>query len=243
LPRLVGELLVEAGNVVRRGVPPGGPARLVAPDPVEHARDLARDGLRTFLVHDVDGGRAGEPRALVAAAAISAIDGVEVWYRGGLQTPEAVESAQEAGVSLCVLDAGSIADAAFLRYALDTLGGQAAVALEADGSRIVGASPAAPGASLADAAGELAFRGVSSLVVWDVARAGTLAGPNLSALRGLLDGVRCGIAYGGGVATTGDLRALRDLGRATLRAVLVATALGESRFTAGEAVEILEHGA
>jgi phosphoribosylformimino-5-aminoimidazole carboxamide ribotide isomerase len=243
LPRLVGELLVEGGTVVRRRVAPGDPARLVAADPVELARDLAGDGLGAFLVHDADGARAGEPRALEAAAAIAALGGVEVWYRGGLQTPEAVDAARAAGVSLCVLDAGSLADAAYLRYALDNLGDRAAVALEADGFRVVGASPSAPGASLADAAGELAFRGVGSLAVWDVARAGTLAGPNLSALRGLLDGVRCGVAYGGGIATIADLRALRDLGRANLRAVLVATALHESRFTAGEAVEILEKGA
>ncbi len=75
------------------------------------------------------------------------------------------------------------------------------------------------------------------------ARAGTLAGPNLSALRRLLDGVPCSISYGGGVASLDDLRALAGLGRATLHAVLVATALAEERFAPADAVAILEQGA
>jgi phosphoribosylformimino-5-aminoimidazole carboxamide ribotide isomerase len=80
-------------------------------------------------------------------------------------------------------------------------------------------------------------------VVSDTARAGTLAGPNLTALRRLLDAVPCWVAYGGGVASIEDLRALRDLGRATLQAVLVATALAEQRLAADEAVAVLEQGA
>jgi phosphoribosylformimino-5-aminoimidazole carboxamide ribotide isomerase len=134
-------------------------------------------------------------------------------------------------------------DAAFLRYALDTFGAQVAVAIDASGARVP--SPFADGAelSLPDAAGELAFRGVGRLVVSDTARAGTLAGPNLTALRRLLDGVPCEVSYGGGVASLDDLRALRDLGRATLHAVLVATALAEGRFAPPDAVAILEQGA
>jgi len=79
--------------------------------------------------------------------------------------------------------------------------------------------------------------------VSDTARAGTLAGPNLTALRRLLDAVPSMVSYGGGVASLDDLRALRDLGRATLQAVLVATALAEGRFTPAGAVAILEQGA
>ena len=48
---------------------------------------------------------------------------------------------------------------------------------------------------------------------------------------------------GGGVRTSEDLRALREPGRATLHAVLVATAFNESRFAPSEAVEVLEQGA
>ena len=43
--------------------------------------------------------------------------------------------------------------------------------------------------------------------------------------------------------TGDDLRALREPGRATLHAVLVATAFNESRFAPSEAVEVLEQGA
>jgi phosphoribosylformimino-5-aminoimidazole carboxamide ribonucleotide (ProFAR) isomerase len=243
LPRLVGELLVEGGSVVRRRFPPGAPGRLVAADPVAHARELAHAGLSALLLHDLDGALAGSPQALTLAAQIAALPGVELWYRGGLLTPGSVTSARASGASMLVLDATVLRDAAFLRYALDSFGSQVAVALDAAGSRVP--SPFGEGAelSLADAAGELAFRGVGALVITDTARAGTLAGPNLTVLRQLLVAVPCRVAYGGGVASLDDLRALRDLGRATLHAVVVATALNEQRFAPADAVTILDERA
>jgi phosphoribosylformimino-5-aminoimidazole carboxamide ribotide isomerase len=243
LPRLVGELLVEGGSVVRRRIAPGAPGRLVAADPVQHARDLVDEGVGVLALTVVDGERLGAPQALREAAAIAALGGVELWYRGGLESPAAVESARAAGVACAVLAAGALRDAAFLRWALDSLGPHVAVALDAEGMRV--ASPITEGAetSLVDAAGELAFRGVGALLVTDRARAGTLAGPNLRALRALLAVVQCQVSYAGGVATVDDLRALRALGRATLHGVLVATAFNESRFAPSEAVEVLEQGA
>ena len=243
MTRLVAELLVEGGGVVRRRLAPGNPGRIVAADPVAYARDLADAGVGTLSLCDLDGWVAGAPRALAIAQSIVDATGVELWYRGGLTMPGAVESARTHGVSLVVLDLHVLRDAAFLRYALDSFGSRVAVALDAHGARV--SSPFGQDAdlSLPDAAGELAFRGVGGLVVSDTARAGTLAGPNLTALRRLLDAVPCWVAYGGGVASIDDLRALRDLGRATLQAVLVATALAEQRLAADEAVAVLEQGA
>jgi phosphoribosylformimino-5-aminoimidazole carboxamide ribotide isomerase len=243
LTRFVCELLVEGGGVVRRRLPPGARGRLVASDPVAYARDLAHAGIGVFALCDLDGWASGTPRAVELARRIVDATGAELWYRGGLTVPGAVEDVRAAGASRLVLESQVLRDAAFLRYALDTFGAQVAVAIDASGARVP--SPFADGAelSLPDAAGELAFRGVGNLVVSDTARAGTLAGPNLSALRRLLDGVPSSISYGGGVASLDDLRALRGLGRATLQAVLVATALSETRFAPADAVAILEEGA
>jgi phosphoribosylformimino-5-aminoimidazole carboxamide ribotide isomerase len=243
LTQFVCELLVEGGGVVRRRLPPGARGRLVASDPVAYARELVHGGVGVLALCDLDGWSAGAPQALELARRIVDGTGVELWYRGGLMAPGHIEQVRAAGASQLVLESLVLRDAAFLRYALDAFGAQVAVAIDASGARVP--SPFADGAelSLPDAAGELAFRGVERLVVSDTARAGTLAGPNLTALRRLLEAVPCTVAYGGGVASLGDLRALRDLGRATLRAVLVATALAEERFTPAAAVAVLEQGA
>jgi phosphoribosylformimino-5-aminoimidazole carboxamide ribotide isomerase len=243
LPRLVGELLVEGGSVVRRRFPPGAPGRLVAADPVAYARELAHAGITVLLLHDLDGEVANAPQALTLAARIAALSGVELWYRGGLATPGSIASAQASGASMSVLELTVLRDAAFLRYALDSYGARVAVGLDSAGSRVP--SPFGEGTelSLADAAGELAFRGVGALVITDTARAGTLAGPNVTVLRQLLAAVPCRVAYGGGVASLDDLRALRDLGHATLHDVVVATALSERRLDPAEAVTVLDQGA
>jgi phosphoribosylformimino-5-aminoimidazole carboxamide ribotide isomerase len=243
LTRFVCELLVEGGGVVRRRLAHGARGRLVASDPVGYARELVHAGVGTIAFVDLDGWSAGIPQAVDLARTIVDVTGAELWYRGGLTVPGVVEQVRAAGVSQLVLESLVLRDAAFLRYALDSFGPQVAVAIDASGARVP--SPFADGAelSLPDAAGELAFRGVQRLVVSDTARAGTLAGPNLTALRRLLDAVPCAVSYGGGVASLDDLRALRDLGRATLQAVLVATALAEERFAPADAVAVLEQGA
>ena len=229
--------------MVRRRLPVGARGRLVASDPVAYARDLVHAGVSTLALVDLDGWSAGTPQAVALARSIVDATGVELWYRGGLLEPDAVEQVRGSGASLLVLESLVLRDAAFLRYALDTFGVQVAVAIDAIGARVPSPFADAAELSLPDAAGELAFRGVERLVVSDTARAGTLAGPNLTALRRLLDAVPCSISYGGGIASLDDLRALRDLGRATLHGVLVATALAEDRFAPADAVAVLEQGA
>ena len=133
MTRLVAELLVEGGGVVRRRLAPGNPGRIVAADPVAYARDLASAGVGTLFLCDLDGWVAGAPRALAIAQSIVDATGVELWYRGGLTMPGAVESARTHGVSLVVLDLHVLREAAFLRYALDSFGSRVAVALDAHG--------------------------------------------------------------------------------------------------------------
>jgi phosphoribosylformimino-5-aminoimidazole carboxamide ribotide isomerase len=109
------------------------------------------------------------------------------------------------------------------------------VALDADGEQVRFPSGGAR-LSLLDAAAELAYRGVRDLVYTDLARAGTLSGPNLAALARLCDATEGTVAYGGGVASAADVAALAALPSPPLRAVLIATALDEQRLQLPDAL-------
>ena len=188
------------------------------------------------------GSRALRGRSRLAQSIVDAT-GVELWYRGGLTMPGAVESARTHGRL-----AGRSGPARAARCRVPPLRARLvriARRGRARRARRAGAEPVRPGRrSLASGRRRRACvprrrraRGLRHRACRHA------RGPNLTALRRLLDAVPCRVAYGGGVASIDDLRALRDLGRATLQAVLVATALAEQRLAADEAVAVLEQGA
>src|SRR5262249_50870255 len=131
------------------------------------------------------------PRALELARRLVSETGLPLTYRGGLRSAADIDAAGEAGVTQVVLDSIAFGDAAVLRWAVDRLGGRLLVAVDADGER-VRLPPGQHGPlDLADAAGELAYRGVEGFLHTDIGRAGALSGPNDASLRVLLDAVSC----------------------------------------------------
>jgi phosphoribosylformimino-5-aminoimidazole carboxamide ribotide isomerase len=231
------ELALSGGRIVRARLAPSAPGRIVSSEPVAFSLALASDGVERLVVRDLDAGDAGRPAQLGLAAEIGAVSGCAVRYRGGLASVRDIERASEAGVDQIVLDAAvAFADAAVLRFTVDALGARLVVALDAEGERLRGPAERARFATLAEAGAELAYRGVPELAYTDLARAGTLSGPNLEALGSLCDAVGCAVTYGGGVRTADDISAIAALGRANLRGVTVATALYEGALTAAAAV-------
>jgi phosphoribosylformimino-5-aminoimidazole carboxamide ribonucleotide (ProFAR) isomerase len=84
----------------------------------------------------------------------------------------------------------------------------------------------------ADLARRCADAGVSRLLVTSTVRDGSLAGPDLRLLEDILS-VGLPVVAAGGVASLGDLRALRDLG---CEGAIAGSALLAGRFTLPEAL-------
>ena len=74
--------------------------------------------------------------------------------------------------------------------------------------------------------------GVGALVVTEIGRDGTLAGPDLAQLRSVLDAVGVPVIASGGVGSVDDLRALDE----RLAGVIVGRAIYEGRFTVEEGI-------
>ena len=82
--------------------------------------------------------------------------------------------------------------------------------------------------------------GVRHLLYTDIARDGTLEGPNFAALRRLAEAVPpLKLIASGGVSSIDDLRRLRKLGVPNLAGVVVGRALYEGRFSVDEALDVL----
>jgi len=211
-----------------------------ADDPVEQARAFVAAGATWIHVVDLDAARTGDPvnRSVIAEIAC-AID-VPVQTGGGIRDEAAVEALLEAGVRRVVLGTAALEQPALVRRLATRY--PVAVGLDARGREVaVRGWEKGSGRDLLDVAVEFADAGVEALVVTEIARDGTLAGPDLMGLAEMLDATALPVIASGGVGSLADLEALAGLvasGR-TLSGAIVGRAVYEGAFTVAEALAAL----
>ena len=208
-------------------------------DPVAQAEAFAAAGAPWLHVVDLDAARTGEAanRAIVAAVA-AAVD-VPVQASGGVRDDAAADALLAAGVRRVVVGTAALADPAWVRRLAARHPGRVAVGLDArDRDVAVHGWTEGSGRDLVDVARGFDDAGVAALVVTDIGRDGTLAGPDLGQLGDVLAATGLDVVASGGVGTLADLRALAALevsGR-RLAGAIVGRALYEGAFALPEAV-------
>ena len=209
-------------------------------DPVTVAREFAAAGARRLHVVDLDAARTGLPtnrgvlRAIVAAVG----ERVDVEAAGGFRSAEAVAEAFEMGAAQVVIGTAALADPSFARLLVERHGSdRIVVALDIRAGRAVGHGwqEGAPGVDARDAIGRLSDQGVGLFEVTSIDRDGLLGGPDLALLRRLVRLRHGGVIASGGIATLGDLLAVREIG---CRGAIVGRALYEGRLDLSQALSV-----
>ena len=207
-------------------------------DPLEAAHRWRAQGARALHVVDLDGARQGRPANLEQVARICAELDVPVQLGGGLRDAESVEAALAAGVERVVLGTAALEDPALVESLAADHGERIAVGADArDGRVAVGAWKREARIGVGELIADLASRGVRRFVFTPVEVDGTLAGPEVEALREV--GQRAGeveaeLIYSGGIGTLEHLRTLAALELPALGGVIVGRALYEGRFSVAE---------
>lgn len=210
-------------------------------DPVAQARLFAEAGATSLHVVDLDGARGGTPAQADIVASIAATFPGTVHVGGGLRSRAAIETAVATGADRLVVGTAVVEDQDLLRWAIDRLGDKLVVALDArDGKIATHGWTQVSDRDAVEVAEELLTTGVRHLLYTDIARDGTLEGPNLKALRRLADAIPpIKVIASGGISSLDDLRRLRDLRLANLTGVIVGRALYEGRFDVPQALALL----
>ena len=255
---------IRGGRCVRLRQGDYGAETVYSGDPVAVAAQMAADGADWIHVVDLDGARSGRPDNAEAVAAIAAVAEAPVQAGGGVRTVETAEAWYAAGVERLVLGTAALRDPGLVRSLARTH--RVAVGLDARAGQVATDGwTRGSGRSVLQVAGRFADTAVDALVVTDIARDGTLAGPDLAGLAAVLDataeagpaasappaaagpagpGGGISVIASGGVSGLDDLRALARLrggpdGRRRLSGVIVGKALYEKRFTVAEAAAAL----
>jgi phosphoribosylformimino-5-aminoimidazole carboxamide ribotide isomerase len=192
------------------------------PDPVRITRAV-RDtlGLAELYVADLDAIAGGRPhRELLAGLAREAL----VMVDAGVTEVADVRALLELGAARVVIATETLGDLDALAQ-LRSAAPEAALVLSLDlrGGRVLSADPELARLDAPEALGRLTRFGLREVIVLDLARVGSGAGPDVALVRELRAGFpELELLAGGGVRDVADLRALADAGAA---GALVATAL------------------
>ena len=182
-------------------------------DPLSIARGFQ---LAELYVADLDAiTGAGDNNAVIRALACEA----RVMADAGVSEPERAQALLQLGVHRVVVGTETLADA----DALDRLLPEAVLSVDLRDGRTLSPDPRLAGLSALDAVARLHRPGLRDVLVLDLARVGSGAGPDVAAIAAIHAAFPdLQLLAGGGVRDGADLRALADAGAA---GALVGTAL------------------
>ncbi|CAN5693483.1 1-(5-phosphoribosyl)-5-[(5-phosphoribosylamino)methylideneamino]imidazole-4-carboxamide isomerase [soil metagenome] len=203
-------------------------------DPVAVGRALCASGARRLHVVDLDAARTGEPvnRAVVLEVARAVPCPLQV--SGGLRSADDVDAVLAAGAERAVLSSSALAEETALRRALSRHRGRVAALLDVRGDRV------GPGVPLIDAVRLFDEAGAVALIHTDLEREGTMSGPSLTGLRAVGEFTDLPLVAAGGIASLGDLWALRALRPAGVAGAIVGRSLYEGRITLAAAHRVAD---
>jgi phosphoribosylformimino-5-aminoimidazole carboxamide ribotide isomerase len=230
---------LRGGRCVRLYQGDYGKETVYGTDPVAVAREFQAAGARWIHVVDLDAARSGVPenRDVVRAIAGEVHPSVAVQSGGGVRDRDAAETLLEAGVARVVLGTAALESPALVRelaammpvaVGLDVRGREVAIRGWTEGS----------GEDLLDVVRRFEDAGVEAVIVTQIARDGTMQGPDVGGLSAVLEATSLDVIASGGVGSLADLETLATLEAAgrVLAGVIVGRALYEGRFTVEEAV-------
>ncbi len=206
-------------------------------DPAAQAQLWEQQGAEVIHIVDLDGAISGYPANLDGVENIVENVGVPVEMGGGLRTADDVAQVLAIGVRWAIMGTAALRDRPELEEALDRFGERIIVGIDArDGKVTVEGWTEGSEIDAVFLARQMEELGVERLICTDIATDGMLQGPNLAAMRTLAEAVQIPIIASGGVSTTQDIRALRELEPLGVIGCIIGRALYDGTLSLGEAL-------
>jgi phosphoribosylformimino-5-aminoimidazole carboxamide ribotide isomerase len=177
------------------------------------ARRWQQQGAGLIHVVDLNGAVDGEPRNLSEIQSVINTVSVKVQVGGGIRNIDTVRRYLAVGVSRVVLGTAALTDRMLLEQACKEFPRRILLGLDArDGKVAVKGWTALSETKAIDLLKELSGYDLGAVIYTDIARDGMLDGPNISALREVVERSSFPVIASGGITRVEDLRAIRSLG-------------------------------
>ena len=208
-------------------------------DITEVAGRWQQQGAGLIHVVDLNGAVDGQPTNLPHIESVMKAVRVNVQVGGGIRTIDTVRRYLNAGVSRVVLGTAALTNRTLLDLACQEFPQRILLGLDArDGRIAVKGWTTVSDVKAIDLLKELAGCAIAAVVYTDIARDGMLNGPNLPALKEIVECSSFPVIASGGITRLEDLRAVRSLGP-KIEGAIVGKALYDGKLDLQAAVAAL----
>lgn len=201
------------GNCVRLVKGDYSQKTIYAEDPIGVAKDWESCGAEFIHVVDLDGAKSGDMPNFEIISNIARSVSCPIEVGGGIRDMECVDKYLDSGISRVILGTSALNNPKFVKEAVEKYGDKIAVGIDAkDGMVAVSGWEDVSDTSALEFAKEMEKIGVKYIIYTDIATDGMLMGPNIKAMKDMLDNVNVNIIASGGVTTIDDVEKLAAIG-------------------------------
>jgi len=207
--------------------------------PLDAALDFQSQGATWIHLVDLDAAfGTGSNRELLAEV-IGRLD-VDVELSGGIRDDESLTAALATGCRRVNLGTAALEDPDWTRRVIAEHGDRVAVGLDVRGTTLAARGWTQEGGDLWETLGRLDAAGCARYVVTDVAKDGTMKGPNLHLLKEVCEATDRPVVASGGIARLEDLHKLAEMVPMGIEGAIVGRALYDGAFSLAEAITAIE---
>ena len=205
---------IKAGSCVRLYKGDFGTVEKVAEDPLKTALSFEKQGAQWIHMVDLDGAKDAVPRNMPIFLDVAKNTSLKVEIGGGIRSLDTMERYLSGGISRVILGSVAVKNPELVKTAIKEFGGErVVVGIDAKNGMVsVEGWLDSSTVHYLDLAKEMERVGVSTIIFTDIAKDGTLEGPNLNQLSMLSKAVTCNVVASGGISDIDDIRALKELG-------------------------------
>jgi len=204
-------------------------------NPLDVAKEFVQAGAEWIHLVDLDAAFGIGSNAELLAQVIASVD-IDVELSGGIRDDESLRRALATGCKRVNLGTAALENPEWTQKVIGEFGDRIAVGLDVRGHTLAARGWTREGGNLFEAIERLDRHGCARYIVTDVARDGTLTGPNLELLKEVCAATSRPVVASGGVSTLEDLVAIRALTDIGVEGSIVGKALYAGAFTLEEAI-------
>ena len=203
--------------------------------PLEVALEFQAAGAEWLHLVDLDAAFGRGSNATLLAEVVAALD-IKVELSGGIRDDESLKRALATGCTRINLGTAALEDPEWTAKVISQHGDRIAVGLDVRGTTLAARGWTKEGGELFETIERLDRDGCARYIVTDVAKDGTLTGPNLELLKSVCAATKAPVVASGGVSSLADIAAIAALVELGVEGSIVGKALYAGAFTLPQAL-------
>jgi len=206
-------------------------------DPGSVAERWQSFGAQLIHIVDLDGAFTGNQANLYAIRKIRQSVKIPLQVGGGIRKMESVAGLFSLGIERVIIGTAAIEDPEFIKASCDKHPGRIFIGIDAKAGRVaIKGWEEVTSLEATEFATRLAVDGAAGIIYTDIARDGTLSGPNVEAITKMVQSVKVPVIAAGGISSIEDIKNLMEI--KNLWGVITGKAIYSGTLDLREAIQI-----